>query len=131
MRPSIYISTILGTSVRPRAPPNAVPRQTRPVTSWNGLVEISLPAPATPIITLSPQPFVAALKCSAHDVNVTDALERIVCTATGQFNQVIDKLVAMLCGVDKICHAELPADSLLAVVQIDTDNLLRADQSKP
>src|SRR5262249_55995134 len=30
---SMYQSTILGTSVRPRAPPNAVPRHTRPVTS--------------------------------------------------------------------------------------------------
>ena len=44
-------STILGTSVRPRAPPKAVPFQTRPVTSWKGRVEISWPAPATPMIT--------------------------------------------------------------------------------
>ena len=41
--PSIYQSTICGTCVRPLAPPNAVPRQTRPVTSWNGRVEISWP----------------------------------------------------------------------------------------
>src|SRR5579862_7176814 len=38
---SMYQSTIFGTSVRPRAPPNAVPFQTRPVTSWNGRVLIS------------------------------------------------------------------------------------------
>ena len=31
--PSMYQSTIFGTSVRPRAPPKAVPRHTRPVTS--------------------------------------------------------------------------------------------------
>src|ERR1044072_4280968 len=30
--PSMYQSTIFGTSVRPRAPPNAVPFHTRPVT---------------------------------------------------------------------------------------------------
>src|SRR5436309_9351795 len=30
--PCMYQSTIFGTSARPRAPPNAVPRQTRPVT---------------------------------------------------------------------------------------------------
>src|SRR5213075_1369938 len=54
--PSMYQSTILGTSVRPRAPPNAVPFQTRPVTSWNGRVAISLPASATPITTDTPQP---------------------------------------------------------------------------
>jgi hypothetical protein len=39
----MYQSTIFGTSVRPRAPPKAVPRQDRPVTSWNGRVEISCP----------------------------------------------------------------------------------------
>src|SRR3954454_8312382 len=54
--PFMYQSTILGTSVRPRAPPNAVPFQTRPVTSWNGRVEISLPDSATPITTETPQP---------------------------------------------------------------------------
>ena len=54
--PSMYQSTIFGTSDRPRAPPKAEPFQTRPVTSWNGRVEISWPAPATPMTTLTPQP---------------------------------------------------------------------------
>src|SRR3984957_6518255 len=54
--PSMYQSTIFGTSGRPRAPPKAVPFQTRPVTSWNGRVLISLPAPATPTTTDTPQP---------------------------------------------------------------------------
>ena len=54
--PSMYQSTIFGTSVRPRAPPKAEPFQTRPVTSWNGRVAISLPASATPMMMLSPQP---------------------------------------------------------------------------
>eukprot|EP01041_Mallomonas_annulata_P017821 gene17822-36461_t len=44
--PSMYQSTIFGTSVRPRAPPKAEPFHTRPVTSWNGRVEISCPAAA-------------------------------------------------------------------------------------
>src|SRR5258706_388519 len=54
--PSMYQSTIRGTSVRPRAPPKAVPFQTRPVTSWKGRVLISWPDPATPMITETPQP---------------------------------------------------------------------------
>ena len=54
--PCMYQSTIFGTSVRPRAPPNAVPFQTRPVTSWNGRVEISVPEGATPMMIDSPQP---------------------------------------------------------------------------
>lgn len=37
-------------------PPKAVPFQVRPVTSWNGRVAISSPAPATPTTTLTPQP---------------------------------------------------------------------------
>ena len=52
----MYQSTIFGTSRRPLKPPKAVPRQTRPVTSWNGRVEISWPEPATPMMMLSPQP---------------------------------------------------------------------------
>ena len=52
----MYQSTMRGTSVRPLAPPKAVPRQTLPVTSWKGRVEISWPAPATPMMVLSPQP---------------------------------------------------------------------------
>ena len=54
--PSMYQSTIFGTSVRPRAPPKAVPFQTLPVTSWKGRVDISCPAPATPTMTDVPQP---------------------------------------------------------------------------
>src|SRR5712671_6332149 len=54
--PFMYQSTIFGTSVRPRAPPNAVPFHTRPVTSWNGRVAISFPASATPMMTETPQP---------------------------------------------------------------------------
>ena len=45
--PFMYQSTNFGTSVRPLAPPKAVPFQTRPVTSWNGRVPISAPAGAT------------------------------------------------------------------------------------
>ena len=56
MRPSMYMSTILGTSVRPLAPPKAEPRQLRPVTSWKGRVEISAPAGATPMTMEVPQP---------------------------------------------------------------------------
>ncbi len=53
---SMYQSTIFGTSVRPRAPPKAEPFQTRPVTSWNGRVEISWPDAATPMTVETPQP---------------------------------------------------------------------------
>ena len=54
--PFIARSTMPGISVRPRTPPNAEPRHTRPVTSWKGRVAISSPAPATPMMTDSPHP---------------------------------------------------------------------------
>ena len=54
--PASHSSTIPGNWLRPRTPPKAVPRQLRPVTSWKGRVPISCPAPATPMMMLSPQP---------------------------------------------------------------------------
>src|SRR5262249_8502023 len=66
---SMYQSTIFGTSVRPRAPPKAVPFQTRPVTSWNGRVAISVPAGATPMMMDWPQP--RWLASSAWRITVT------------------------------------------------------------
>ena len=52
----MYSSTRPGSSVRPLTPPKAVPVQERPVTSWKGRVLISVPAGATPMMTLLPQP---------------------------------------------------------------------------
>jgi hypothetical protein len=54
--PAIASSTMPGSWLRPLTPPKAVPSHLRPVTSWNGRVLISWPAPATPMITLWPQP---------------------------------------------------------------------------
>ena len=83
-------------------PPKAVPFHTRPVTSWNGLVDISWPAAATPMITDTPQPLwqlsnAALLKPKIkhnqllllphkeftineyyHGLNVTNTLESII-----------------------------------------------------
>src|SRR5579863_7415177 len=67
----IYQSTIFGTSVRPRAPPKAVPRQERPVgdlLARTGDADDDALAPAA----------VAALERRAHQVNVADALEGVV-----------------------------------------------------
>lgn len=52
-----YFSTSHGTWLRLLKPPKAVPFQTRPVTSWNGRVEISCPEAATPTMTEVPQPY--------------------------------------------------------------------------
>jgi hypothetical protein len=68
--PSMYQSTIFGTSVRPRAPPKAEPFQTRPVTSWNGRVEISLPEGRHPDDDALAPTAMAAFERLAHHVVV-------------------------------------------------------------
>jgi hypothetical protein len=74
----MYQSTIFGTSVRPRAPPKAVPFQTRPVTSWNGRVaDLLAGAGHADDDRLAPAAM-AALQRLAHDRDVADALEAVV-----------------------------------------------------
>src|SRR5215510_10496499 len=98
--PSMYQSTMRGTSVRPRAPPNAVPFHTRPVTSWNGRVAISCPAPATPMITLTPQPHVA------------HALEAVVRATAGELDEVRDEVALHVARVHEVCHPERTPERL-------------------
>ena len=92
----MYQSTMRGTSVRPRAPPKAEPFQTRPVTSWNGRVAISWPAPATPMIDRDAPAAVAALERLAHELDVADALEAVVGAAAGELDEVRDQIAADL-----------------------------------
>ena len=105
--PSMYQSTIFGTSVRPRAPPKAVPFQTRPVTSWNGRVAISCPEPATPMMIALAPAAMAAFQRLAHRLHVADALEREVGAAAGEVDDRLHDLVAAdLVRVDEMRHAE-------------------------
>ena len=98
----------------PGRPPNAVPRHTRPVTSWNGRVLISAPAGATPMMMLSPQPLWAASRA----VRITDTFARgvkgVICAPTGQFDKMGNQIALYLGWVDKIGHAKLLAHLYLA-----------------
>ncbi len=105
--PSMYQSTIFGTSVRPRAPPKAVPFQTRPVTSWNGRVAISWPDAGDADDDALAPAAMAAFQRLAHDVDVADALEREVRAAAGQVDDRLHDLVAAdLVRIDEMRHAE-------------------------
>ena len=126
MRPSMYQSTMRGTSVRPRAPPNAVPFQTRPVTSWEG-------AGGDLLATLShadddalAPAAMAAFQRLAHHLNITGAVEAVVRTAAGQAHQMLDH-VAHIARVHEVGQAELPPPPLLVGVDVDADDLGRAD----
>ena len=73
--PCMYQSTIFGTSERPRAPPKALPRHTRPVTSSKrpgrdllagaGDADDNALAPAA----------MAAFERRAHEIDIADALK--------------------------------------------------------
>ena len=126
MRPFMYQSTIFGTSVRPRAPPKAEPFQTRPVTSWNGLVAISLPASATPDHHGYAPAAMTGFQRLTHHGGVAGAVERVIRTAFGQRHQMRHDVALDPCGVDEMGHAEATAPLLLAIVHIDADDLVGA-----
>ena len=110
--PFMYQSTILGTSVRPRAPPNAVPRHTRPVTSWNGRRADLLPGPRdADDDRFAPAP-VAALERLAHQLDVADALEAVVRAAAGQLDEVRDEIALDLLGVHEVGQPEAARERL-------------------
>ena len=111
----MYQSTIFGTSVRPRAPPKAVPFQTRPVTSWNGRVAISWPEPATPMMIDFAPAAVAAFQRLPHHVDIADAFEGEVGAAAGEIDDRLHHLVAAdLVRIDEMRHAEFLRDGALA-----------------
>jgi hypothetical protein len=123
----MYQSTIFGTSVRPRAPPKAVPFQTRPVTSWNGRVEISWPAPATPM----------TMRCFqrlAHDFCVAGAIERVVGAADlvgaalGHVDEIGDDVAVDLLRIDEVSHSKAFAPFLPVIVQVDADDHVGAGE---
>ena len=126
--PCMYQSTIFGTSVRPRAPPKAVPLQTRPVTSWNGRVAISWPEPATPMMMLSPQPRWQHSSACAHHGDVADAFEGVVGAADlvgaalGHVDEMRHEVAADLLRIDEVRHAEALAPGLLVRVEVDADD---------
>ena len=127
--PSMYQSTIFGTSVRPLAPPKAVPFHTRPVTSWNGLVEISWPAPATPMMTLTPQPRWQHSSACRIVADIADALEAVIGAALGQVDEIGDEVALDLVRVDEMGHAEFLGQCPLAGVEIDADDHVGADHA--
>ena len=132
--PSMYQSTIFGTSVRPRAPPKAVPFQTRPVTSWNGRVAISAPAGATPMMIDCAPAAVAGLQRLAHHRDVAGAVEGVVGAADlvgaalGHVDEIGHEIAADLLRIDEMRHAEALAPRLLVVVDVDADDHVGAGE---
>ena len=73
--------------------------------------------------TLAP-PLVAGLQGSAHHAHVAGAVEGVVAATVGHVDQLLlDGLAVELGGVDKVGGTELAGPHLLAVIDIDDDDL--------
>src|ERR1700744_3608872 len=69
---------------------------------------------------------VAAFQRLAHHRGVAGAVEGVVRAAVGQRHQMLDDIAADLGRIDEVGHAELAAPLLLAVIDVDADDLARA-----
>ncbi len=70
---------------------------------------------------------VAGLQRRAHDPDVAGAVEGVVGAAVGQGHKVRDQVTLDLRRIDEMSHAEPAAPVLLAVVEVDPDDLVGPD----
>ncbi|GIR71705.1 MAG: hypothetical protein CM15mP74_29560 [Halieaceae bacterium] len=121
----MYQSTIFGTSVRPLAPPKAVPRQS--ARSPAETVELNLlPSTRTPMMQLCPQPLWQHSRVLPHHIDVTNALEAVVDTATVIWIRGSTTSVD-LAGIHKSVMPNWVASSFLSALR-STPIMRRADQ---
>ena len=80
------------------------------------------------MMMLSPPALVAALQRLAHDLDVADALERVVHATVGHVDDGIGHIVD-LGRVDEVGHAELLGQGAFAGIDIDPDDAVRTHQS--
>src|ERR1700730_10577432 len=123
----MYQSTIFGTSVRPLAPPNAVPFHTGPVASWNGRGENLGAGRGDPDHDRLAPAAMAGFQRLPHDRDIAGAIEGVIGAADlvraglCHIDEVRDEVLAEIFRVDEMGHAEAFAPSLAIVVDIDPD----------
>src|SRR4029078_2428402 len=72
---------------------------------------------------------VAAFQSRAHHFGVAGRVERIVGATVGDLQHLVDDTLAVLAlAVDEVGHTELAAPFLARGVDVDPDDLVRADQ---
>ncbi len=129
--PSMYQSTIFGTSVRPRAPPKAVPRQLRPGDELERPRRDFLAGFRNADNDAGAPAAMAAFQRLAHDIGVAGCVEGEIRAAIGQLLDRLHNLViANFVRIDEVGHAELLRHCHLAGVEIDTDDLVRAHHAR-
>src|SRR4029078_403812 len=71
---------------------------------------------------------VAAFQSRAHHFGVAGRVERVIGAAVGDLQHLVDDRLAVLAfAVDEVGHAELAAPFLAVRVDVDADDLVRAD----
>src|SRR5271155_2147435 len=65
-----------------------------------------------------PPATMAALECLAHDIDVADAFETVVCAAPGQIDKVRDQILLQFLRVDEVGQPELAPERLACRVEI-------------
>ena len=64
----------------------------------------------------------AALEGLAHQLNISDAFERVVGAPFCQIDQIGNDVFAHFFGIDKMGHAQFFSQSLARWIDIDADN---------
>ena len=107
-------------SLRPRTPPKVLPRHTRPVTSWNGRVLISWPAPANDDDGFAPALCGRHSSAARASPDVADALEGEVDAAVGHLDDHLLNGFVERVRVDAVGGAQLcgPASNLLSLMSM-------------
>src|SRR5262249_48349365 len=72
---------------------------------------------------------VTTLQRLAHEIDVAHALEAVVGATVGERNQVLHEIATHVLRIDKVRHAESLGERFAARIDIDADDLVRADHA--
>src|SRR5207253_1657708 len=72
----------------------------------------------------------AALERLPHEVDIADALERVVGAALRQLDDVRDEVALHILRIHEVGHAHLAAESFARGIDVDADDHVRADHAR-
>ena len=72
----------------------------------------------------------AGLERLAHDNSVARTIKCVICAAVSQLNKMGDDIAVYLFGIDEMRHAKAFAPFFLVVIDIHTNDFIRADHAR-
>src|SRR6185312_5125272 len=73
---------------------------------------------------------VTALECLTHEIDTANALEAVVRATVSERDQMLYQIPAHFLGIDEVRHAEALGERLAPRVEVDADDLVRANQAR-